>query len=670
MTRLFAMAALGLAAVLAVAAQPRCIEIEVTDPTGLAVPNARVSSGSSAKTTNEQGLAELCSPGAEVRVASGGLAAVTRALPADVARLTITLDKLAPTATTVVVTGTTEPRALSEIDRSLTVLPVEERDTVSWSFADMLKQDSSVHVRERGPDGTQADLSIRGSGFDQVLVLINGFRVSDAQSGHHAMDLPLPLEAVEQVEVLHGSGATLYGSDAIGGTINFVTRKPEGGELKLMGGLGEFGWNRYGVSGAARRGIWTGTFSAARDFSTGFAEGRDFRNLAFSTQSYLDTSVGTTSILFAANDRPFGAKDFYGPWNSWEDTGTKFLTASQTLGRDSNVQHRFQFGYRRHTDHFILYKFQPDIFQNLHKLDSWQGAYTANGNWTSRIRWSAGTQYVAEDISSTGLGERLRHRVAVFGVLDMRPTEKMTLSASLREEAWKRGKVRTNPAASIGYWLGGGLKVRGQIGAAFRVPTYTDLYYSDPATRGNPNLKPEEALNYEGGFDWYGRKGTTVSATVFQRQENNTIDYVRDPGATLFEARNFQDLDFTGGEIEIRQRFAPTAEVWANYTRLSASRNISTDAVSRYVFNFPTHQATLGYRGTLGDIFLVKTQVGVYERTWQSAKALWDVSIGWSRGKFRPFIQASNLLDTQHEAFQGLAQPGRWVRGGVEWRVF
>jgi len=670
MKRLCVMAALGLAAVLAAAAQPRCVEIKVTDPAGLPVPYARVSSGGSTGTTGDNGIAELCPPGAAVRVVAGGFVTVSKELPADSSTLTVQFSDIAPAASTVVVTGTAEPRTLAEIDRSLTVLSVEERDTVSWSFADLIKQDSSVHVRERGPDGTQADLSIRGSSFDQVLVLVNGMRVSDAQTGHHAMDLPLPFEAVEQVEILHGSGATLYGSDAIGGTINFVTKKPESAELKLMGGLGEFGWNRSAISGAARRGLWTGTFSLARDFSTGFAEGRDFRNLAFSTQSYFDTSAGTTSILFAANDRPFGAKDFYGPWNSWEETGTKFLSASQTLGRDSKVQHRFQFGYRRHTDHFILFKFQPDVFQNQHMLETWQGGYTASGDWTSRVRWSAGTQYLSEDIESGNLGDRLRHRVAIFGVLDIRPTEKMTLSLGLREEAWKRGKVQTSPSVSAGYWLGAGFKARGQLGVAFRVPTYTDLYYSDPGTLGNPNLLPEEALNFEGGFDWYGKQGTTISATVFRRQEDNTIDYVRDPGATRFEARNYHDLDFTGAELEVRHRFAPVAEVWANYTRQSASQTLVTDAVSRYVFNFPTHQATIGYRGTLGDRLLVKTQVGAYERSWQSTKALWDVSIGWSRGKFRPFVQASNLLDTQHEAFQGLAQPGRWFRGGVEWKLF
>ena len=216
MLKVLRAAAWGLAAAVVVCAQPRCIEVTVTDPADLAVAGARVSSNGSTTLTDQRGRAQLCSPGTEVRVSAGGFVGVTETLTPDVDLLDIELKTIAPTAATVVVTGAAEPRVLAEIDRSLTVLKVAERDTVSWSFADLIKQDSSIHVRERGPDGTQADLSIRGSSFDQVLVLINGLRVSDAQTGHHAMDLPLPLEAVQQVEVLRGSGATLYGSDAIG----------------------------------------------------------------------------------------------------------------------------------------------------------------------------------------------------------------------------------------------------------------------------------------------------------------------------------------------------------------------------------------------------------------------------------------------------------------------
>src|SRR5208283_3732517 len=96
------------------------------------------------------------------------------------------------------------------------------------SMVDLLQLDPSLDLQERAPDGVQTDLSIRGSSFGQTLVLLNGLRVDDAQTGHHDMDIPVPLDSVERIEVLRGSGSAMYGSDASGGVINVITAPPEG----------------------------------------------------------------------------------------------------------------------------------------------------------------------------------------------------------------------------------------------------------------------------------------------------------------------------------------------------------------------------------------------------------------------------------------------------------
>lgn len=657
-----------------------CFDVRVVDPDGLAVGGARVATESrSLGVTDTAGELQVCdvAAGESLRVQASGFA---QASVSAAEGLVVALELRERVETPIVVTGTIRPTELAEMDRSLTVLSVEEPEVPAWSFADVLKQDSSMHVRERGPDGTQADLSIRGSTFDQVLVMLNGVRISDAQTGHHSMDLPLPFEAVQQAEVLHGSGSTLYGSDAIGGTVNFVTKKPESNSLKLMGGLGQHGWNRFSASGGYKRGAWTQTGAIARDFSTGFAEGRDFRNLAVSTETFYDSSLGSTSVMFAWNDRPFGANGFYGDWNSWEKTGTTFVSASQTIGRNpSKLTQRFNFAYRRHNDNFILCKpgcvfggtqFAPEDFQNLHQLDVYQGNYSIGADINDKVRWSAGGQFLSEQIDSTVAGRRGRERGSIFLMLDLRPTRRLTLAAGVREELWKRWRVQTNPTFSAGYRLGKGFKIRAQAASAFRIPTYTDLYHRDPGNVGNPDLVPESAWNYEAGLDWYSSKGTTISAAWFRRLEDNTIDWIRDAGSNVFQARNFQELDFKGGEFEFRQLIGRGSQIWANYTLLRASRKLPDNAVSRYAFNFPRNQATIGYRGVLGKHLLVKTQLGLYNREWQSMRGLWDFSVGRADGRWRPFIQATNLADVSHQAFQGLQQPGRWVRGGVTVQVF
>lgn len=659
-----------------------CVRIRVIDPQGLPVSGAVASIGQSTATANSSGIAELCEPGilrGLIRVQAPGFAAAAEDLASGESPQLVELRIRHHVETPVVVTGTVQPTELADLDSSLRVIEAGEPAAPAWSFADLLKQDSSVHIRERGPDGAQADLSIRGSTFDQVLVMINGVRVNDSQTGHHTLDLPLPFETVQQVEVLAGAGATLYGSDAVGGTINFVTKKPESKELKLMSGIGEHGWNRLAASSGFRRGIWSQSLAVARDFSTGFADGRDFRNVALSSESFFDASVGSTSILAAYNDRPFGANGFYGPWNSWEKTGTKFFSATQTLGRNvDRLNHRFNFAFRRHNDNFILCKpgcvfggvqYLPEDFQNLHQTNIYQGSYTVAGVAGSKVRWSGGAQVLSDGIDSTVAGQRRRERASIFAMFDLRPTDRLTLSAGVREEAWDKWRVRTNPTFSAGYWLGGGLKLRALASSAFRIPTYTDLYHRDPGNVGNRNLVPETVWNYEAGADWFSPSGTRVSAAWFQRREDNSIDWIKDEGSAVFEARNTQKINFTGAEFEVRRTFPNALQVWGNYTALKASQSLPVGGVSRYVFNFPSNQGNVGLQGALGPL-LIKTRLGAYSRSWQTARALWDVSIGRSGGSWRPFIQATNLLDTQHEAFQGLAQPGRWIRGGVQIDVF
>ena len=124
---------------------------------------------------------------------------------------------------TVVVTGTFEPMPLDELQRSVMSLDTQQAPLLYSSDVDYLRLDPSIDLQERAPGGVQADLSIRGSTFGQTLVLIDGLRVNDAQTGHHNLDLPIPLDSISRIEVLHGAGSTFYGADAMGGAVNFIT---------------------------------------------------------------------------------------------------------------------------------------------------------------------------------------------------------------------------------------------------------------------------------------------------------------------------------------------------------------------------------------------------------------------------------------------------------------
>ncbi len=269
---------------------------------------------------------------------------------------------------TVVVTGTFEPMSLEEIDRAVRVLPVRSQSLVLNTLADLLKLDPSLDLAERAPDGVQSDLSIRGAGFNKTLVLLNGMRLNDPQSGHHNMDIPVPLESVDRVEVMRGSGSTLYGADAVGGVINIITAPPSVTEFRLRTAFGSDGINQQRASlGIVGKKV-SEQLSFARDFSSGFRPDRDYRNLQFASVTRLATDFGNGSLNLAYMDHPFGADQFYGNFNSWEDTKTWFAGVQQAFGAKTSAS----FSFRRHSDLFVLYRDRPDVFANHHSDETYQ----------------------------------------------------------------------------------------------------------------------------------------------------------------------------------------------------------------------------------------------------------------------------------------------------------
>jgi iron complex outermembrane receptor protein len=140
------------------------------------------------------------------------------------------------------VTTAAEPLPMEESDRSVEVLLPQSGPAGTDSVVDVLRTDASLNLQARAGEGVQADLAIRGTTFEQSLVLVNGLRVDDPETGHLNLDIPVPLDAVARVDVLHGSGSTFYGSDAIGGAVNLLTSAPGAGlSVVARSGAGSYG---------------------------------------------------------------------------------------------------------------------------------------------------------------------------------------------------------------------------------------------------------------------------------------------------------------------------------------------------------------------------------------------------------------------------------------------
>ena len=563
---------------------------------------------------------------------------------------------------TVVVTGTFDPIPLSESNRTVVSFNTEENPLLYHSWVDYLRLDPSVDLEQRGAAGVQADLSVRGASFEQSLVLLNGLRVNDAQSGHHNMDIPLPLEAVSRIEVLHGAGSTLYGADAVGGAVNFLTARPRTTELRERIGFGNFGFNEQRILVAYLGGRWSEQLTGSRDASSGFRPDRDYRSSSASSETRFESVLGETDLLFAGSDRPFGADQFYGNFPSWERTKSWFASIRQDLGQTTNVA----FGYRRHSDEFVLIRDNPAVYENNHVSQSWQGAVRRRSTLSNDSSLNYGLDADADEIDSNNLGHHSRNREAGYVNLDLQSFHRVFLSVGAREEIFSGGNAQFAPTIASGIWLRKGLRLRASASRAFRLPTYTDLYYRDPANLGNPFLKPESAWDFEGGPEWNPGGRISAQLTVFHRRDHNDIDYVKNTPASPWQATNIQNLAFTGVEASVRFKLPRSQAVQSAYTGLHGSQQPLPGVMSKYVFNYPSHNATFSWLGQFGNVFSARTRVGVVQRLGHDAYPVWDLSASRSHGRIRPYLEFSNLSNTGYEEISGVAMPGRSVTGGLE----
>jgi iron complex outermembrane receptor protein len=578
------------------------------------------------------------------------------------------------------VTTTAEPLPLAESNRSVEVILPREALPGTDSVVDLLRTDPSLNLQARAGEGVQADLAIRGTTFEQSLVLVNGLRVDDPETGHLNLDIPVPLDAITRVDVLHGSGSTFYGSDAIGGAVNLLTEAPGAGlSVVARSGAGNYGSLEEHLRAAYSSGPFAQQFTGSRDTSDGFIHDRNYSSNELASESWLKTVLGTSDVLLATSDRPYGANQFYGPYNSWERTKAWLASIQQQLGKKTAAS----FGYLRHSDMFVLLQGLPAIYENNHITTSYEGAlrradelgknstlaYGLEESGDSIRSYNFSENSSGGEVLSNALGVHARNQGAGYANLSLRALGRFSLSLGAREEVLSGGASVFSPSVAAAYTLSKTVRLRGSAGHGFRLPTYTDLYYSDPATVGNPALKPESSWSYEGGLDWKPANGrVTLTAVGFRLQETNAIDYSKQlpltPGEQ-WKALNVPTLDISGAEASVRVRLSATQRFDLSYTA-AHSGNLPPNYLSEYAFNYAAQNAVFGWTGQCKQIS-AHTQVNVVQKTTQTAYPLWDLSLARNTGSIRPYLRLLNLSNTGYTEIVGVPMQGRTILGGMEW---
>jgi outer membrane receptor protein involved in Fe transport len=449
----------------------------------------------------------------------------------------------------------------------------------------------------------------------------------------------------------------------MGGAVNFITAPAKATEIRLLAGVGNQGFNQQHLLASFLIHDWSETLAADRDFSTGFIPDRDFRSSLASSETRFKSALGETDVLVAGSDRPYGANQFYGDFPSWERTKNWFASAQQDLGTRTSAA----FGYRRHSDEFVLFRNDPSIYENNHIDQSWQGALRRRQALADNTTLSFGAEGEGDSIVSNNLGQHARNREAVYGNLDFRALRRFSLSVGGREEFFSGGTNVFTPTVAGGVRLKPELKLRASVSRGFRLPTYTDLYYSDPANIGNPRLKPESAWSADVGADWTPSNRISAGITFFQRWDRNVIDYVQAAPGQPFQATNIDQLHFTGVEGDITFHLPHEQQIDLAYTFLHGNHApLDAGEVSRYVFNYPSNEASFSWIGSWRKLIVARTRVGVTQRFQQGAYPVWDLAVARRSGIVRPYLQFTNLSNTGYQEIPGVLMPSRSVIGGME----
>lgn len=567
------------------------------------------------------------------------------------------------TTETMVVLGTATPVPLAESPSTVEVIAVEPELLKVSTPQDLLREDSSLFLEDRGAGGAQSDIVLRGGSFEQTLVLLNGLRINDSQTSHHNLDLPVPLEAMHSIQVLHGAGSTLHGVDALDGVVDFLTAAPNSTSLLLRAGGGSFGENEESLMGGAVHGRFSGRVTADRNFSTGFMTDRDYRNEDSAVEAWAGSRLGVTDLLFAGSDRAFGANNFYGNFPEWERTKGWFASIRQELGERTQAA----FGYRRHTDEFVLFRNDPAIYENNHIDGSWQASLRHTEEVRPGSQVLMGLESDGDSIHSNNLGLHARNRGAGYVDVDLHPAKRRwSISAGAREEIFSGGPTAAFAPHLAGSWRATDkIKLRASGGYGFRIPTYTDLYYSDPVTIGNAKLKPESAWSGEGGVDWAASPRLVVSATGFYSRQHNAIDYVRADATAPWQAQNLSGLRFSGVEAQMTWLVAKNNTVRVAWTGLHGAQDALHGLQSEYVFNYPVENVYASWTANLGRSIVMTHAVQIAQRYQRSAYPVWNGSLIRDRGMIRPYLRMSNISNTGYQEIEGVNMPGRTIVAGL-----
>lgn len=485
----------------------------------------------------------------------------------------------------------------------------EIQDLPVQNLNELLEYVAAVDVRQRGPLDVQADVSVRGGTFDQTLILVNGVRMNNPQTGHHNMNLPVSLHMIERIEIVHNGAAAAQGIGAMTGVINIILKEaPKRLNFGFSMATGENALIGNSFYAGKRMGPWGVQLSQEHGQSAGYLPNTDFVNdklfLTASRKFNGKFEDGTLQLFLGENTKSFGASNYYTPAypDQFESVRTRLYGMNFTSRLDELYKLTWNMSAVQGFDRFELYResaglggydASPIAYEQLSSGryyrafdgDTAQSWYTGPNFHRTTVfnnylrlsrtvdlhRTSLAFVQRMDFVRSNVLGkpaepvlvprwepftmDKTDDRFNMAVLLEHRfSTERSQITAGLMTNAHRGIDSSWSPflapSLSSAYRLTQVATLYANVNRSMRYPTYTDLYYNRGGAQGSTDLNPESAWSFEAGYKWTSQNFHASSA-LFHRRSRDLIDWVTYNGDPTAYASNVTAFALTGMDAQL-----------------------------------------------------------------------------------------------------------------------
>lgn len=561
------------------------------------------------------------------------------------------------------------------------------QNTPAHSLNELLAFVGGLDLRQRGPFGGQADVSIDGGTFEQSLVLLNGVKLIDDQTAHIMMNIPISIDAIERIEILRGPAARVYGINALTGAINIVTRKESDLFLSVHTYAGSSFQQKEEGDG---KGIYGG---GGVQVTGNYGDEKQNHLLSLGSDKYngqrYNTAMDNSRILYNGNyylhedhsiqlmggyiHNQFGANGFYaapGDKDSEEIDNTTLISIS-SQHRIGNTVWTPRISHRYNEDDYRYFKHDLNTARSRHFTNAYM--MELNGRIVTSIgEFGLGWESRISRINSSNIKQHNRNNHGFYGEYQRRFTEKIisTVGAYLNyntDYGWQ-----VYPGADVAYFPTENWKFSASVGSGQRIPSFTDLYVDQaPGNVGNPSLQPENAWQYELNGAYTG-KNSSFKAGYFNRRISQFIDWVRPDASVPYTPDNLGTSIMNGAYARFSQKFQIDEKQYLgyqlNYNYLSPKFSQEEDGQSKYILASLRHQFVSGIDYTIGKLsWHVK---GRYiKRELNDGYVLLDGRMDIRLSPLDVYLDVSNILNATYKEAGAVPMPSRWMSVGLRYSI-